>query len=656
MATQAALELVVRMKDEAARAGLEQMQAKLRGLDDVAGQLSGGLNALVAGAGIAGFVALAQQVGTVAVEFSRMAEEGAQIDTRLRSEAGGADQAAAAMAAMGDAVGFALDKDEQALTATTALTQGMATTGSQAAQLAEAAIYLGEAQQTAAERVNSLMRALTTGRAAALAGYMVDLDELKARTTELTDANEGMTDSQALTQAFLETSRESVQKLKDENYQAVTSIDRLAKAWREWKDTAAEKAAPETGGVVNFVTGQIEFMNKFGLGGWGEVFRLLGERARGAVDDVRTLWYAIVAPGATSGMGPLNMKQQWMAPWDDVLQKIAETSKAWQGAAGEIAATPARPKIDKAQVAELTAELRKFEQDAKRLQELAVDYAKRSTEAALEYERESFERRRDMQRQLTQMAEQHARTLEDLTRRQNESLRDADERRSELAEDLTEKLSDLEEGHNERRKDLADNLTAVDQDHATRRKEIEDQVRYAASEADRLEALERLRREDERYAKERAAAEQKIRDEDERYARERAKAEEQNQDQLDRLQRQQERELAEIERRLTEEQADYQAALAERYRLFDEEEQRYKDQQQRMLDALRARLEEERQLLALYGGGGGSSGGGDGGLLTPYGGVLPGGGTQNYILNISTSASVEPIAADFALLRARAGR
>jgi hypothetical protein len=206
--------------------------------------LSGGLGGLARAAGVAGLVELGAKAVEAGIELGKIGEESLQNETRLRAFAGGAVAAEQYMDGMSASVGNFMTKDEQAAMAAKALQLGLADTGEEAGRLAEMAIYLGNAQQSAAERVDGLTRVLITGRAQGLIQYGFNVQELQPQIEAVAKAHTDWTAKQVLANVVLSEGADRVQKLKDANYQAVPASQQVTKSVSDLKDVLGSQLVP----------------------------------------------------------------------------------------------------------------------------------------------------------------------------------------------------------------------------------------------------------------------------------------------------------------------------------------------------------------------------------------------------------------------------
>lgn len=236
-------------------------QAGASGLGSINGALGGaasGFSALSRAIPVAAIGAFVVGAGKAALALAQMGEESVQVEARFRAFVGGGASATAMLNAMDRAVGEAMTKDDQMAAATSLMSQGLAKSADEAAKLAQAAVWLGDPTQTAAQRVEQLTRALITGRTQGLIPYNIDIDVMKARVKDLQAANSGLTASEALTQAFMEGAGGAMQRVQAEGGKSVTSMQALGIAWENLKDAVGEKIYPTVEVLVNVVTGAVK--------------------------------------------------------------------------------------------------------------------------------------------------------------------------------------------------------------------------------------------------------------------------------------------------------------------------------------------------------------------------------------------------------------
>jgi len=238
--------------------GSKSAASALAGVNDAAGLATGGIEGLGAAIGVGALLTLGLQAGRAVIDLTNIGQQSAQIEKRFVAFAGGADKAKAALAAVSASVGDAMDRDEQMLTVARIMGLEIVNTAQDAGELAQMAIWLGDSTESTQQRIQGLTQALVTGRTMGLAQYGIAIGPVKERVKELQEANIGLSDSAALTQAVMEAGRVKMSALKDENYQAVTSTQKLEVAMRNLKDAMGDIVAPKVAPVIDAWAGILQ--------------------------------------------------------------------------------------------------------------------------------------------------------------------------------------------------------------------------------------------------------------------------------------------------------------------------------------------------------------------------------------------------------------
>lgn len=225
------------------------------------GTLRGQLTGLTSALSAAGIVGAAVGLGKLAVNLANVGEESAQLEARFNAFSGGAANGAANIRLMNDAIGVALTRDNQMIAMNALMASGLTETAAQAANVAQAAVWLGDATLAPIQRIDALTNALISGRTRGLVPYGVDIDKLKARVSELQAANSGLSDSQATLNAFMEQAGPLMQKVQEEGGVAVTSIQELTKAWEDMIDGLGDVVSPNVSPLISDLAGVVRLLN-----------------------------------------------------------------------------------------------------------------------------------------------------------------------------------------------------------------------------------------------------------------------------------------------------------------------------------------------------------------------------------------------------------
>jgi hypothetical protein len=171
------LQILIEAKNQAS-SGIKQVEGDLRSLDNAASGLSKGLSGVLAGAGVAGFAALAQNAAQATYEFAKAGAEAQRVENAFNDLAAAAGQSGDAMlSAMQEAAHGTISDTELMLSANRAMMLGVADSAEEMARLMEVARDRGKAMgESTAQAFSDLVTGLGRGSALILdnLGIVVD--------------------------------------------------------------------------------------------------------------------------------------------------------------------------------------------------------------------------------------------------------------------------------------------------------------------------------------------------------------------------------------------------------------------------------------------------------------------------------------------------
>lgn len=273
-------------------AGIKDAEAGLKGLDQTASKLSGGLGGLADIAGVAGFLGLATGIAGVTVELSKAAAESERTRSSfdlLASQAGeSGDQM---LAALRSASGGMVSNADLVLSANRAMLLGVADSSDQMAQLLQVATARGRAmglstQQAFSDLVTGIGRmsplildnlGIVTGGAKVFDSYAASIG---TTADKLSDAER----KQALFSAVVSSSAGIVAGASATANDTAGSYERLAAAWDNLKNSAGE-AVNSSGllaGSINATATALDNVAQHGPAGifeeWAKAIDMIGAK------------------------------------------------------------------------------------------------------------------------------------------------------------------------------------------------------------------------------------------------------------------------------------------------------------------------------------------------------------------------------------------
>lgn len=270
------LSILIEAKNQASGA-IKTVEGDLKGLDKAAGNISGGLAGLAAGAGIAGIAALGTAAVGAAIDMAKGAAEAERLGTAFDNLAGQAGQAGDEMlSAMQEAAHGTISNAELMASANRAMLLGVADSASEMAQLLEVAGARGKAMgESTAQAFSDLVTGIGRMSPMILDNLGITVDAVAANeayarsigTTaeKLTDAEK----KQALLNAVIADSTQIIQDNKAAGDDAASNYERMDAALQNAKDALGEVFSPAIAAIaqalasaVSEVTGHLEEMGQ----------------------------------------------------------------------------------------------------------------------------------------------------------------------------------------------------------------------------------------------------------------------------------------------------------------------------------------------------------------------------------------------------------
>jgi hypothetical protein len=169
-----------------------EASAAIKAVDAELAKMGGGAlntSTILKTLGSAAVVGAVAKVGQMALDavigLDAMREESEQISARFVAQAGSTRSAADALSAMNAIVGTALTNDEKMAASGQLMALGLAQSSTEAANLANIAINLGDKTQGAAERIAGLTQVMVSGRLVGLKQYGISMTEVNALAADM---------------------------------------------------------------------------------------------------------------------------------------------------------------------------------------------------------------------------------------------------------------------------------------------------------------------------------------------------------------------------------------------------------------------------------------------------------------------------------------
>ncbi len=255
--SEVALDAVVRVKNQAGP-GAKSAADDLRKLGDE-GKKSGGSLADFASSAKAAFAALAvTEIVQAAVELGKLGAQAQAGEQKLAALAGGADQAASYLRAIGEASGYTVDNVTATAAASKLLSMGLVENQQEAARMIEMAVRLGDSQQDVSGRISDFAALLANQSIPRLDNYGISSGRVRARIEELQAAHQGLSREAAFTQAVMEQGQQSLDRLGEAGTGTVQSFDRsgaaIANLKTELAKLASDALSPAAEGLYQLLT------------------------------------------------------------------------------------------------------------------------------------------------------------------------------------------------------------------------------------------------------------------------------------------------------------------------------------------------------------------------------------------------------------------
>ncbi len=300
-------------KDQASPA-VKDVTGNLRGMDDAARVVTGGLDGLMAAAGVAGLAVLAKQVGEAVWELANLGAEAARVeDAFMRVSAGVGVVGSDIVAAMDAATLATVDDEALMQVATNSMIMGLRLTGKEWGNLAAGARYharlIGEDTRTV---FSGMLEAITRGQPRMLAALKFPgaRDAINEMAEGLDGAASSMTEAErqaALLELVMGTLTDEMGKYGEMMPDMIDRTDQLKRKWEDLKESMGQGLL-ETAGAWNILDnaaeqfeGQMirngEVYTRMASGAWRFDEALTAEtKAQQAANQVTSYWIARAAP------------------------------------------------------------------------------------------------------------------------------------------------------------------------------------------------------------------------------------------------------------------------------------------------------------------------------------------------------------------------
>ncbi len=252
-----------------AKEALQEARKELQGVGDAAKE-SGtkakdgeqGLNGLMNTLKTIGALAIAKQIGQIALDLGKLGLQAQAVNERFVAFAGGGRQAAEVLAAVENATGGTIDKMSAMQSASKLMSMGLATNADEVGRLVEMASRLGDQTQSTSNRVNDFALMLANQSIPRLDNFGISSGKVRARIEELMSSTAGLTREQAFLQATMEEGAVALEKLGEAGLGQVQAMDKLDASWKNFKTTIGSMVAPALAAVADGASGLVVTMDK----------------------------------------------------------------------------------------------------------------------------------------------------------------------------------------------------------------------------------------------------------------------------------------------------------------------------------------------------------------------------------------------------------
>jgi hypothetical protein len=249
------VDIILRGKDEATRV--------IGGVNKEIDKLAGGSTKAATAMKLLGSAAVVGALGSfastalnVVASLDKMREESEQISARFVAQAGSTRNAADALAAMNAVVGVALTNDEKMAASGQLMALGLAQSSTEAANLANLAINLGDKTQSAAARIEGLTQVMVSGRLVGLKQYGISMQDVNTLAAQMQRETAGLSDIQAKQNAIMQIGTEKLNAYTAAGGEAVTQTQNLTNAWNDYQDALANNV--DVGKGKSLATGVLQ--------------------------------------------------------------------------------------------------------------------------------------------------------------------------------------------------------------------------------------------------------------------------------------------------------------------------------------------------------------------------------------------------------------
>jgi hypothetical protein len=232
------VDIILKGKDEATRVigGVNKEIDKLAGGSTKAATAMKLLGSAVV---VGTLTQFASKAFDVVMGLDAMREESEQISARFVAQAGSTRNASDALSAMNAIVGQSLTNDEKMAASGQLMALGLAQSSTEAANLANIAVNLGDKTQGAAARIEGLTQIMVSGRLVGLKNYGISMQDVNALAAQMQRETAGLSDIQAKQNAIMQIGTQRLDDYTAAGGAAVTQTQKLTIAWGDYQDALA---------------------------------------------------------------------------------------------------------------------------------------------------------------------------------------------------------------------------------------------------------------------------------------------------------------------------------------------------------------------------------------------------------------------------------
>lgn len=223
------------------------IELQVKGKDDASGAINGvakSLGGLKNALGAVGVGLGLKEVAQTVIELGQLGAQARIAQEKLTALAGGSQQAAGYIEAIGVASNGTVDRLTAMNAANKLVGMGLVENAQEAGKMVEMAVRMGDASQDASGRISDFAAMLANQSIPRLDNYGISSGRVRARIEELMRANAGLSREAAFTQAVLEQGTATLERLGDAGQGSVQNMDRLKASLADLKLTVGTMVEP----------------------------------------------------------------------------------------------------------------------------------------------------------------------------------------------------------------------------------------------------------------------------------------------------------------------------------------------------------------------------------------------------------------------------